>query len=145
MSVIGERVGARLRLVIEQMLTRANLGGYRFILVESKLAEKTMYETEAAHSQESRTHFKVKFDPSKVEKRTDDDLVTDMFHELIHVMVWRFTNDIRDAILPYVPPDRYRQLDEELRKREEEFCYSMEPVGLALMGRADPVITIQTT
>jgi len=145
MSATGEKVAARVTEALTAILAKAHIGGYRFTLKEAKLVEKSMYETEAAHGQESRTHFKIKFDPQKIEKRTDEQIVSDVFHELMHAMLWRFTNDILDEVQPYVPPDRYKQLSDKLHKFEEEFVYSVESIGLALMDKPDPVITVETT
>ncbi len=141
MSVAGDKGIARIEPLLRALMDKAGIVGYRIELVaKKKLPGNAEFDT--CSRWQSLTHFLIRFDPDQVEKETDDQLIELIFHELTHVKVWRLVERMKDVVKPYLPEGRYKEVVAEVLALEEDFAYSMQHIGLTLMGK--PVVTITT-
>jgi hypothetical protein len=140
-SVAGDKALARLEPLLRSIMEKAGIAGYRIELVaKKKLPGGAEFDTESRW--QSQTHFLVRFDPDQVEKEDDDQLIELLYHELTHVKVWRMVERMKRIVKPYLPEGRYKEVVDEIVELEEDYAYSTQQVGLALMGR--PITTITT-
>lgn len=121
-------------------MEKAAIAGYRIeLLAKKKLPGGAEFDTTSRWQSDS--HFLIRLDPDQVEKESDDQLTEMLFHEILHIKVWKMVERMKEIVKPYLPEGRYREAEAEINMLEEAFAYSMQHIGLALMGKSAPIIT----